>query len=95
MPLDHKPPKVVTTKGQKRVRCRTSGNKAQITVIACVSASGHAIPPFAAKRLNTEWTNGEVLGMVPLNYNFISTYMAPHGFSHVKCQNFSCKSLFT
>ena len=46
MPLDHKPPKVVATKGQKKVRCRISGNKAQVTVIACVSTSGHAIPPF-------------------------------------------------
>ena len=34
MPLDHRPPKIVTTKGQKKVRCRTSGNKSQITVIA-------------------------------------------------------------
>ena len=65
MPLDHKPPKVVAAKGQKKVRCRTSGNKSQVTVIACVSASGHAIPPFVifdAKRLNMDWTNGEVPG---------------------------------
>ena len=65
MPLDHKPPKVVTTKGQKKVRCRTTGNKAQVTVIACVSASGHTIPPFVifdAKTLNIEWTKGEVPG---------------------------------
>ena len=65
MPLDHKPPKVVTTKGQKKVRCRTTGNKAQVTVIACVSASGHTIPPFVifdAKTLNIEWTKGEIPG---------------------------------
>ena len=65
MPLDHKPPKVVAAKGQKKVRYRTSGNKSQVTVIACVSASGHAIPPFVifdAKRLNMDWTNGEVPG---------------------------------
>lgn len=46
MPLDHRPPKVVTKKGQKKVRCRTSGNKSQITVISCVSATGQVVPPF-------------------------------------------------
>ena len=46
MPLDHHPPKVVSQKEQKKVRSRTSGNKSQITVIACVSATGHALPPF-------------------------------------------------
>ena len=46
MPLDHKAPKVMTMRGQKKLRCRTSGNKNQITVIACVSATGQAIPPF-------------------------------------------------
>ena len=65
MPLDHRPPKVVTLRGQKKVRCRTSGNKSQITVIGCVSASGQAIPPFVifdCKRLNKQWTYGEVNG---------------------------------
>jgi len=46
MPFDHCPPKVVTCRGQKKVRSRTSGNKAQVTVIACVNATGQAIPPF-------------------------------------------------
>ena len=27
--------------------------------------------------------------------NLISTSVVPHDFSHVKCKNFSCKSLFT
>ena len=65
MPLDHRPPKIVTKKGQKKVRYRTSGNKSQITVIGCVSAVGQAIPPFVifdAKNLNAEWTEGEVAG---------------------------------
>ena len=65
MPLDHRPPKILTKKGQKKVRYRTSGNKSQIIVIGCVSAVGHAIPPFVifdAKNLNAEWTNGEVAG---------------------------------
>ena len=63
MPLDHKPPKIVTKRGQKKIRSRTSGNKSQVTVIACVSATGHVIPPFVifdAKGLNYDWTKGQV-----------------------------------
>ena len=65
MPLDHRPPKVITQKGQKKVRSRTSGNKSQVIVIACVSAVGHALPPlviFDTKGLNHEWTKEEVVG---------------------------------
>ena len=65
MPLDHRPPKIVTKRGQKKVCSRTSGDKSQVTVIACVSATGHVIPPFVifdAKGLNYEWTRGQVPG---------------------------------
>jgi len=65
MPLDHRPPKVVSKRVLKKVRCRTSGNQSQITVIACVSATGHAIPLyviFDAKDMNYEWMKGEVPG---------------------------------
>ena len=65
MPLDHKLPKLVAHKGQKKVRSKTSGNKSQITVIACVNATGQTIPPFVifdAKMLNVDWTQGEVPG---------------------------------
>ena len=65
IPLDHRPPKVVTRKGQKKVRSRTTGNKSQITVIGCVNAAGSHIPPFVifdAKNLNHDWTDGEVPG---------------------------------
>ena len=61
MPLDHRPPK----RGHKKVRYRTAGNKSQITVIGCVSATGHAVPPFViwnAKSMNKEWSAGEVPG---------------------------------
>ncbi len=60
MPFDHRPPKVITKRGHKKVRY-----KSQITVIACVSAVGQAIPPFVifdAKGLNVEWTKGEIPG---------------------------------
>ena len=65
MPLAHRPPKVVGRKGKRKIRCRVTGNKAQITVVACVSASGQAIPPyviFDTKQLNLAWTKGEVPG---------------------------------
>ena len=50
---------------KKKVRCQTSGNRSQITVIGCVSATGQAIPLFVifnTKRLNMEWRKGEILG---------------------------------
>lgn len=65
LPLDHKPSKVIALKGTKKVHCRTSGNKMQITILACASAAGSVIPPmviFEGKRLNPEWTKGEVAG---------------------------------
>ena len=65
IPLDHRPPKVVTRKGQKKVRSHTSGNKSQITIIGCINAAGSHIPPFVifdAKNLNHNWTEGEVPG---------------------------------
>ena len=65
VPLDHRPPKIVAARGQKKVRSRSSGNNSQITVIACVSAVGHVILPFVifdSKGLNYQWTKGEVVG---------------------------------
>lgn len=46
VPLEPRPPKVVAKKGQKKVRYRTSGTKAQITVVGCGSATGQVLPPF-------------------------------------------------
>jgi hypothetical protein len=63
MPLDHKLAKVIAQKGAKKVHSRTSGNKAQITILACANAAGNVVPPmviFEGKRLNPEWTKGEV-----------------------------------
>ena len=64
-PLDHKTGKVVTRRGQKHTYTITSGNKTQITVMACVSAAGYALLPmiiFDRKGLNPDWTEGEVPG---------------------------------
>lgn len=41
-PLEHKQPRVLAEKDPLTV---TSGNKVQITVIACVNAAGATIPP--------------------------------------------------
>ena len=63
MPLEHKLPRVVTIKGTKKVRQSSSGNKTQITVLRCCSASGQVIPPmvvFSGKKFNHDLANGEV-----------------------------------
>ena len=65
MPLEPRPPKVIRKRGQKKVRYQTSGQKQQITVIGCGSATGHVIPPFvvfAPKHLNYLWMKNEVPG---------------------------------
>ena len=52
MPLDPKPPKVVKLVGQD-AHTQTSGDKTNITVVACASASGVLLPPqviFKEKR---------------------------------------------
>ena len=65
VPLEPRPPKIVAAKGQKKIRYRTSGQKSQITVIGCGSATGQILPPFiifTPKQLNILWTNEEVSG---------------------------------
>ena len=65
VPLEPCPPKIIAPKGQKKIRYRTSGQKSQITVIGCGSATGQVLPPFiifAVKQLNILWTNEEVSG---------------------------------
>ena len=59
-PLNPKPPKIVTKKGERHPICVTGCEKTQITVLACCSA---AIPPlviFDRKTLRPEMVIGEV-----------------------------------
>ena len=59
--LDHKAPNVIVKRGQRKVRYRVSGNKKQITVVACINAASQTIPLFVifdAKCLNHDWTDG-------------------------------------
>ena len=63
MPLDAKQLKRVALKGVKKIQGPSSGNKSQITVVACGNAAGHMIAPmviFKGERFNHEWTVGEV-----------------------------------
>ena len=65
MPLDSHPLKVVTKRGQKKVRHPVSGKKEQITVLGCVNVISQSISPmiiFEGKYLNHEWIVGEVPG---------------------------------
>ena len=64
-PLDHKPAKVISQRGLKDLGVATSGDKAQLTLLACVSAAGYVLPPliiFDRKRLKAEHTEGEIPG---------------------------------
>ena len=63
MPLDHKQPKCIAPKGIKKVHAPSSGNKSQITILACSNAVGTVLPPmviFKGECLNYEWTKGEI-----------------------------------
>ena len=65
MPLDPNPSSVIAPVGYKHVSCMRSGDKTQITVVACCNASGSVIPPlvvFDRKFLKPEYTYGEVPG---------------------------------
>ena len=64
MPLSPRPPKVAARIGQHPYAI-TTGDKSQITVLACASASGYTIPPmviFDRKHLQAEMATGEVPG---------------------------------
>ena len=51
--------------GSKKIRYRQAGKKGQVTIVACVNATGQALPPmviFDVKNLNYAWTKNEVPG---------------------------------
>ena len=66
-PLAPKLLKAIHCSGEHSAHAINSGNKAQITVLACVSASGHSLPPMVIwdrKTLSPELTNGEMPGTI-------------------------------
>ena len=67
MPLNPSPPCLVAPQGMKNPSAVVSGDKSQITVLACCSASGYVLPPFIILdwlNLKQEFTTGEVPGSV-------------------------------
>ena len=63
MPLDSKQLKRVAPRGFKKVHGPSSGNKTQITILACANAMGNMLPPmviFKGERFNHDWVKGEV-----------------------------------
>ena len=92
MPLEHKLPKTISLKGSKKVRQITSGNKTQITVLGCVSATGQALPPmvvFSGKWFNHELSKGEVPGTLYglsdsgwMDSELFSNWFSNHFFKH-------------
>ena len=65
IPLDPKPPNIVSKRGVKKVHYRSAGKKGLITIIACGNAIGQVIPPmviFDAENLNHHWTADEIPG---------------------------------
>ena len=67
MPLDPKPPKIVTWKGHKNPSQVSGGVKTQITIVGCVSAGGQCLPPMVIwdrKNLPPELAVGEVPGTI-------------------------------
>ena len=67
MPLNPKPLKRVCKLGAKDPSYITGNSKVQISVLACSSAVGYALPPYVVfdrKTLNQELTRGEVPGTV-------------------------------
>ena len=66
VPLDAKVPKLVYARGSY-ASAVTSGNKAQVTVVACVSAAGFSLPSMVIwdwKNLAPELAVGEVPGTI-------------------------------
>lgn len=67
MPLSPAPLKGVCKKGTKTPNSIVSGDKSQITVVGCVSAAGHCIPPMIIwdrKTLQADMTKGELPGTI-------------------------------
>ena len=63
MRLEHRTPNIIAKKGKKKIRYRSTGNKAQITIVGSINAVGNGISPmiiYAAKGLNADWCKSDV-----------------------------------
>ena len=59
MPLNYKQPKRIAPKGMRKVYGLSSGNKTQITVVACGNAAGHVLPPMVILKGGNLIMNGQ------------------------------------
>ena len=59
MPLDHKQPKCIAPKGMKKVYGPSSGNKSQITILACANAVGTCYHPWLFLKVSMYIMNGQ------------------------------------
>ena len=87
LPLNPDCGKVLTNKGSKNPRYITGGDKSQVTVLACTSAAGYAIPSFVIfdrQTLNQAMTRGEVPGtLYGLSWNeWINSDLFYHWFTN-------------
>ena len=92
MPLHTKTPKVIAAKGTKKVRQICTGNKTQISILACASATGQVIPPmviFSGKRFNKKLSEGEIPGTLYgmsengwMDQELFSTWFMKHFLLH-------------
>ena len=93
MPLDPKSPKLIFEKGYHGASCVTTGDKAQITIVACVSAAGFSLPPMVIwdrQSLSPELTIGEVPGTIYglskkgwIDYELFDVWFNNHFLHHV------------
>ena len=92
MPLQHKVPKALAVKGAKKVHQVSSGNKTQITILGCASATGQVVPPmvvFTGKHFNAQLSNdgvpGTLYGMSPnrwMDQELFSDWFFKHFLTH-------------
>ena len=94
MPLNPKSLKTIHSCGDKNPYTVTSGRKSQISVLACVSASGQCIPPMVIwdrKKMKMELTVGEVPGT--MNGMSPKGWMNRELFEKWFCKHFLCYAL--
>ena len=86
-PLAPKSPKRIHVVGDHSAKAINSGDKSQITVLACVSAGGHCLPSMVIwdkKSLSPQLTNGEISGTI---YGLSDKGWVDHEFFNVWFHN--------
>ena len=60
MPLVTKPLKIVALRVARNVQGPSTGDKSEITIVACANAAGCVLVIFKGEHFNHEWSVGEV-----------------------------------